>query len=138
METHAAERWLYERLAGDVALTAVVGTRIYNGLRSPSAPLPCVVFQLQAAGPDLMVVGAVRVWANLVYVVRGIVEGRSYTGEAKIIADRIDALLHAQQGSNADGAVWECVRERPFALVETTEAGREFRHVGGVYRVRAR
>jgi hypothetical protein len=141
METSAAETWLYATLTGDATLTGLVGARVYNTRRPADGAMPCVVFQLQASG-DVMVVGAVRVWSRLTYVVRGIAEPvpPSYEGTLKSIAGRIDALLHGKSGSNGAGTVWSCVRVRPFQMAETPPqlGGREFRHLGGVYEIQAR
>lgn len=134
METNATEQWLNTTLKADVALAAVVSTRIYNTRRPTSAVLPCVVFQLQAAGRDMVVLGGIRVWADMMYLVRGIAEQASYEGNLAIIADRIDVALHAKSGVSAAGVVHTVVRERPFQLVSVID-GREFRDLGGLYRI---
>ena len=138
METNAAEQWLSTTLKADAQLTALVGTRVYNTRRpSPTTPFPCVIFQLQAVRDDLMVLGGVRVWASLLYLVRGIAEQTSYEGNLATIANRIDAVLHAQSGTASAGVVWVAVRERPFQMSEIVD-GRTFAHLGGLYRIQAR
>lgn len=137
METNAVSRFIYSTLSADAQLTAVVGTRIFETRRpSPTTPFPCVISQLQAAGDDMMGVGPYRIWSSLLYLVRGITEQTSYEGNAAIIADRIDAALHAKSGTNVAGTVWSIVRERPFIMAEIVD-GREFRHAGGLYRIQA-
>lgn len=142
METNAAEAWLYSTLAADSALAAVVGTRIYNTRRPTGSAFPLVIFQHQG-GRDLTMLGAVRVWSQLTYLVRGIVEvfdaneQGSFEGSAKTIADRIDAVLHGKSGTNGSGTVYTCVRDQTFQLVETVD-GRQFRHLGGIYMIHAR
>ena len=138
METNAAEQWLSTTLKADATLAGLVSTRIYNTRRpSKDTPFPCVIFQLQAAGDDLMVLGGVRVWASLLYLVRGISEQTSYEGNLASIANRIDAVLHAQSGSATAGTIWVCARERPFQMSEIVD-GRTFAHLGGLYRIQAR
>lgn len=137
METSAAERFIHTTLSADTQLTAVVSTRIYNTRRPPNTALPAVVFQLQAGTNDFVALGGVRVWSSLLYLVRGIAEQTSFEGNLVTIANEIDGALHAASGSNVSGVVYTCVRERPFQLVEVTE-GREFRHLGGLYRIQAR
>lgn len=135
-ELFAAETWLYSVLAADASLAAVVGERIYSEQAWQTDPLPAmpiVLFQM-LSGNDLRGVGAVRVWVDAVYVVRGISDEDGYGGSLKTIADRIDAVLHAASGSNAEGTVVECVRDRPFKMPETIN-GRVYRHLGGVYRL---
>ena len=138
METNAAEQWLSTTLKADATLTGLVSTRIYN-TRRPSAttPFPVVIFQLQAAGDDLLVLGGVRVWAPLLYLVRGIAEQTSYEGTLASIANRIDTLLHAKSGTATAGTVWVAVRERAFQMSEIVD-GRTFAHLGGLYRIQAR
>lgn len=136
-EVNAIERWLYTVLSSDGALTAVVSTRIYAD-RIPqdvASPYPCVVFGHLSAR-DLMGVGAFRIWANSLYVIRAIDETESFAGNVKTAADRIDAVLHAASGSNVDGEIFACTRESPFRMSEETD-GRVFQHLGGQYRILA-
>ncbi len=135
METNVAEGWMTTLLKADAQLAAIVGTRVYNTTRKGA--VPCVLFQLQAPGADLMVLGGARVWTPLTYLVRGIAEQESYEGDLATIANRIDAVLHRTSGSNAAGTVFACVRIRAFQMVEQAN-GREFRHLGGLYEIKAR
>jgi hypothetical protein len=132
-ELTAADRWIYGVLSADAQLTAKVGNRIYSESAPQTAPLPYVVFSQQASY-DLMGVGPLRIWANAIFLIRGIAETTSYGGDLGIIVNRIDAVLHAQSGSNVDGVVVAAVRERPFRLAEMSN-GRNFRHEGGQYRM---
>lgn len=132
-ELNAADKWIYTALSGDAQLTAIVGPRIYAEQAPQGAALPYVVFNFQG-GADLMSVGPYRVWTNALMLVRGIAETASYAGSLATIADRIDAILHAQSGSNVDGVVYAAVRERPFRMPEMGN-GRQFRHAGGIYRL---
>jgi hypothetical protein len=137
VETNASEGWIKTSLAADTALTALVGTRIFNTVRDKDSALPCVVFQLQAPGNDFMVLGGARVWTPNLYLVRGIAEQDGFAGDLATIANRIDAVLHRGSGSNAAGTVFTCVRIRPFQMAEIAD-GRQFRHLGGIYEIRAR
>ena len=134
-EILSAEQWLYSALAADATLVAT-GATIYSGLVSQGATFPLVYVTLQRQDDDLMTVGTRRIWSTLHYAVRGVAETSSWKGTLLTLADRIDAALHAQSGTSTQGTVWECVREAPFALVEQAD-GREFRHLGGLYRLRA-
>jgi hypothetical protein len=137
-EEAAAQQYLLELLGDDSEMQGLV-----NGVWLKSVPqsslMPAVKIDRQDA-EDLMVVGLARVWANLSFLVRGIVhwEGGGqpdWTG-VRAIGDRIDALLHDHEGSNAEVAV-HAFREESFTD-ETLESGDLFLHVGGIYRVRAR
>lgn len=136
-ESAAIDRWLNTVLAADTQLAAVVGTRIYSDLAPQGTALPMVVYQMQSAN-DLMVLGAVRVWANAVYIVRGVAQSVAYGGTLLTMADRIDAVLHAASGGTVEGVVYECVREREFRMTEVGADGRQYRHMGGQYRILAK
>jgi hypothetical protein len=134
-ETLVAEQWLYTVLSGDTALAAVVGTRIYAYIAPEGAAMPYVVYQNQA-GRDVRGVGPLRIMANLLYVVKVIGATNSF-GTLEVAANRIDAVLQAASGTNVRGTVIACVREQPFALVESLESG-QYRHLGGIYRLWAK
>lgn len=138
METFAVARWIWGTLTADAALSAIVGSGVYDGVRKAGSALPCVVFQLQAPGNDFMTMNGVRIWNSSLWLVRGIAEQSSYGGQLLTIAYRIEALLHGQKGSNSDGVIYTCVRERPFQLREQPKEGTEYRHLGGLYRIQAR
>lgn len=135
-ESTAIDRWLNTVLAADTQLAAVVGTRIYADLAPDGAALPMVVYQMQSSR-DLMALGSHRVWANTLYLVRGVAQTIAYGGSLITIADRIDAALHAASGSTVEGVVYECVREGEFRLTETAN-GIQYRHLGGLYRILAK
>jgi hypothetical protein len=135
IETVAAEQWLYSKLSGDAQLAAVVGTRVY-GYRAPDgAALPYVLYQNQAAR-DVAGVGPARIGSSLMYLVRVVGETTTFAA-LQTAAARIDAVLQGAAGTVPDGEVWGCGREQPFVLVETN-AGKQVRHLGGVYRVWAK
>lgn len=135
-ETFVADSWLYAVLTGDSALMALApgGVHGYNN-PNRTATFPYVLFQLQGPGMDVRGVGPGRIMTPMVYLVRGIAEGNSFGGSLKSIADRIDDLLQARSGTAAGGVVIVCVREQPFALPESASDGRQFRHLGGIYRL---
>jgi hypothetical protein len=135
-ETFVADSWLYAVLTGDATLMGLAAGGVHGYNNPNRSPLfPYVLFQMQGAGQDVRGVGTARIMAPMVYVVRGISEGNSFGGSLRQIADRIDTLLHAASGTAAGGLVLVCVREQPFALPETAPDGRQYRHLGGIYRL---
>lgn len=136
-ETLSAEKWIYATLAADGALAAVVGTRIYADRipQNVASPYPCVLFGF-LSGVDFNAVGSVRVWTNMLYVVRAIDEVETFLGNIKTAAGRIDAVLHRASGSTSEGTVWAAIREQPYRMSEEAE-GRVFSHLGGVFRILA-
>ena len=135
-EPWVADSWLYAVLSGDATLAGLVAARIYAHNNPNRTPVfPYVLFQLQGNGADVRGVGPTRIMAPMVYLVRGIGEGNSFGGNLTTIADRIDTLLQAASGTAAGGVVLSCVREQPFALPEVAGDGRQYRHLGGIYRL---
>jgi len=128
----AAERWLVATLANDATLTGLGITGVYVDVAPESASFPCIVIGQQTAR-DVMVVGAYRIFENLLFLVRAVGQTQSYAALASA-ASRIDALLHRQSGSGADGTTWGCVREQSFRLAEV-QSGVQYRHSGGVFRL---
>lgn len=136
MVVNAADGWLYSVLSGDATLAGLVSTRVYGHIAPQEAAFPLVLFALQSSS-DVQILGPNRIMTNMHYVVRGVTEGGSFGGTLKTMAERIDAVLQAASGTVAAGQVFACVREQPFALVETVQ-GKQYRHLGGVYRLAAR
>ncbi len=84
---------------------------------------------------DVSAVGAIRVLVECVYVVRGVIAGQSYSAALNQIADRIDALLHRQEGTIAGGGyIVASYREQLFRLPEAQNSI-QYRHLGGQYRI---
>ena len=133
-EIAVAERWIYGRLYADATLIAKGVTGVYADRAPDSAKPPYIVFALLTPR-DVWTVETVRIMSTLPYVVRAIGAGRGAV-TLDDIADRVDALLHAQGGSpTGGGLVLACVRERPFTLTERTNDGVYLRHLGGIYRL---
>lgn len=131
-ETARVRAFIYLTLTGDTALAALIGTRCYHGVAPAGVADPYVVFQMLSGGNDLMVVGAIRIWANPLYLIKAVRKGSS-TGPLEPIADRIDALLHAKSGTVTNGVIWSVARERPHELPELTD-GVQYSNLGGEYR----
>lgn len=136
-EAAAAGQYLVDYLTADTTLQGLV-----NGVWRKSVPqsqaFPVVKID-RLDGDDLMVVGLNRVWADMTFLVRGIVHwqagGQPDWTDVRTVGDRLDALLHGHEGTGAGVSV-HSFREEPWDD-ETVESGDLFLHVGGVYRVRA-
>mgnify|MGYP000907081231 CR=1 FL=1 len=137
-EIAAVDTWLYTTLRASAELAATVGARIYDAQAPAGAAPPYVVFQLQAAGADTVVVGGIRIATNVLYAVRAVTCGAGYAA-ASTIAGHIDAALHGRRATITAGVVLSCHRERPLKLPpEVTEGGETYYHEGGIYRLRVR
>lgn len=138
-EEAAAQDYLRTYLTADATLAALLQGGVFLRSTPQSARFPVVKIDRQDAD-DLMVVGLNRVWADLSFLVRGIVHwtgrGAPDWTSARSIGDRLDTLLHRHEGANASISV-HVFREEPFTD-ETVEGGDLFLHSGGIFRVRAR
>jgi hypothetical protein len=124
-EIVVAEQYIYGKLA------ALVGGRVYSGIAPATATYPLIVFQVQSPGADVTVIGGERIWADPLFLVRAVGKSASWSS-VSATADAIDVALHNTSG----GAVVWCRRESPFSLIEVTDAGIQYRHLGGLYRLR--
>jgi hypothetical protein len=137
-EEAAAQEYVRALLEADATLTDMLGGGVWLRSVAQTARYPVVKIDRQDAS-DLMVVGLARVWADLAFLVRGIVHwtgsGQPDWTDVRAIADRIDALLHDHEGSNGEVQV-HAFREESFTD-ETLEPDL-YLHAGGISRVRAR
>ena len=131
-ELYAVDKWLYTMLSSDTTLMSLA-TGIYTFPVPTTAVLPYVVYQEQTP-IDIQGVGAARIGITGLWLVRGVARATSWGGTLDAIADRIDEVLQAKAGSNIDGVIWACGRERPFRLIENVTTG-QYRHAGGQYRI---
>jgi hypothetical protein len=138
-EEAAAQQYLLDYLNADSTLTAMLSSGVWLRSVPQSSSFPAVKIDRQDS-EDLMVVGLARVWANLSFLIRGIVHwrggGQPDWTDVRAIGDRLDALLHDHEGDDGTVAV-HSFREESYTD-ETIESGDLFLHVGGIYRVRAR
>lgn len=134
-ELVAVDTYIYSRLT---AAPALVSSRVYAAEAPQSQATPYIVYQLQGGFDDLTEVGAVRVWANLLYLIKVVGQGTSYTALDATV-NEIDARLHRTSGPvGASAYVDACIREQPFRMAETTPSGVAYRHAGALYRLRVR
>ena len=131
-EIVTAETWLYSKL-NEATLKGYATGGIFTWPAPTEYSQPYVLFQMQS-GRDIRGNGPTIIGVNGLWLVRAIFEQASWGGNLKAAADRINTLLHAASGTATGGTIWACVRTEPFQLVEVV-AGRQFRHLGGIYRL---
>lgn len=133
-----AKTWLRATLAADSTLVALIGgagsPRIYDAPAPESAAYPYVVYKPYTPGRDLAVIGGIRVWSELLYIVKAVHRAESYADPLQTLAERIDALLHRASGAVTGGQVIACVRVSPLELPELKNSV-NYRHLGGVYQL---
>ena len=124
---------LYSALTGGTALTALLaGTAsIYDSLVPRGSSYPVVVFHLSGGGDANE---TPRRRKELLYSVKAISELGAK--EAGNIDAQIDPLLHEASVSAIGWTNFSLKRESDFSYAETTPEGRNYWHVGGIYRLR--
>lgn len=138
-EEAACQDYLRTYLEADATLMGLLQSGVWLRSVAQSAKFPVVKIDRQDA-EDLMVVGLERVWADLSFLVRGVVHwtgsGQPNWADARAIGDRLDTLLHDHTAVTATLEV-HAFREESYTD-ESIEASDLFLHCGGIYRVRAR
>jgi len=129
---------IYTTLQAGTALTALLaGTtsafpmNIYHLQAQDNAPLPYVVFSIQAGGDENQT--PKRRKNNLLYI-----RGYSDTSAANAgsIDTEIDALLNGQAITSAGWANIYTRRENDIELIENLPSGEKIYCMGGFYRMR--
>jgi hypothetical protein len=134
-EVSIIDSWVYAQLAGNVTVAQMVGTRIFNTYAPPDIAFPFIIFQQQTLR-DVRGVGSDRIMVDTLYVVKGVSQGSDFS-QLGTLASAIDVALNVPAGGAATGGlVLASVRDEPFALTEVDD-GKQFRHMGGVYRIYA-
>lgn len=138
--TRAAE-WIYTRLAGTSAVTAIVGSgsaaRIYADVAPPGAAWPFVIFQHQGSVDVTGQNPGTRVLVSSLWTIKAVGRGESYAALATL-ADAIDTAMQGAAGTADDATIYSCVREQPIQFAElddSTTPGEQWRHLGALWRV---
>lgn len=130
-----AEKWLYATLGGDPTLAGLVDDRISGTLSPELLETPYVTFLLQSPR-DIIGVGGVRISTDNLYIVKAVAQTSTWD-DLLPIANRIDYLIHRPHSVMTEGSgSLTCIRERVHEQAEV-EKGLQYRHLGGIYRIRA-
>lgn len=127
--------WMYALLNDDVTITAQTGGRIYVDQAPQDAATPLVLFAF-LGGSDRLLSYRGRL-SSVLYLVRAVTEGESYTPITPI-ADRIDELLTTRvpdRGTIVDDTrITSCYREQPHQRKDAA-FGVPTMYLGGFYRI---
>lgn len=138
IESLVAEQFINARLRADTALVALLSDGA-NGIYTDIIPVKATYPAVQVvyySGADLMHLGNTHIWSDLYYIVRGVCEGGSFVPLSDI-AKRLTAALDNAQGNSTGGTVFGVVRTGPFRMAEA-DGERQFRHLGGYFRIFAK
>lgn len=134
-ETFVIEEWMYGILSARPTLITKVAGRIHEGEPPNNPTYPLIVYNWQA-GNDVRGIGATRIMANCLYLVRAITKGDSFSPLVDIVKD-IDAALHDVRGNAPSGAIISSWRVEPYKD-SPVEGGVLYKALGGLYRVLVR
>lgn len=132
-EIETIDKWIYQTLSADAALTAIVGNRIYTELAPQLVDQPMVIYHQQSPSTDLMEVGQRRVWTQGRWMVKLVGRTQSFV-DLYSAFDRIETLLHRADGVVGSGNVLAVTREQIVKYVELSD-GIQWRHFGGIYNI---
>ncbi len=133
VEDNVVSLWLTSLFEADGVLPGLAVGGVWSGPAEPETSYPIIRFSLQSS---IVVrgVGTTEIMVNMLWHIRAVCEGASFAPVTPI-ASRIHTLI---QGINAltvtDGTIVSCVREQALRL-ESIQAGRDFRSLGGIYRI---
>lgn len=130
------EPWLYAKMTGDSALVSLVTLDGISGTLSvETLPLPYATF-LNQSTRDIGVVDGGRITTDNLYMIKAVAKTGSWS-DVLPIARRINALfdLPGQVITLSNGSL-SCYKERTVQYPEVDE-GLQYRHLGGIFRIRA-
>ncbi len=133
VEDMLAEKWLKDTLSGDSTLMAAALGGIWDGPARDGTKYPIVRYDLQSA-VETRTTDLTTLWLNMLWLIRGVAETTSLA-TLRTISNRINVKLHGSHDvAVTDGMIMWCSREQGFNQ-QAVENGREYRHVGGIYRI---
>lgn len=135
-EVTEAEIWLRATLLAHTGVTSVFGSNVYTHPGPRNASYPKLTYNLLAPSDDTMLVGTDTWWANLRFLIRGIIEG----DDRLTITDGIAAVkdaIHGKTGVTTNAQIVSCVRLRPFQMFEMQDS-KAYLHLGGEYKLQVR
>lgn len=133
IEQQVAADWLFDTLSADSVIAAAAVGGVWDGPAKDETPYPILRFDLQSA---LTVRGNsfFEIMQNMLWLVRMVGVGGSYV-PLEQAAQQIQSLLHGVSAVPVSGGMIESsAREQTFRQ-SRVDGGREFRHLGGLYRI---
>lgn len=130
------DKWLYSTLTGDATLTGLVGGRISGTLSDQVLALPYVHFSLQS-DRNIIALGGETIVVDCRYLVKAVGKTSSWSTILPI-ARRINQLVHRPYETFQVAGVGSLSTHRD-SIVQQAEidSGIQYRHLGGIYRIRA-
>jgi hypothetical protein len=137
--TFALFKFLYQRLAADSEVAALVGTRIYREQAPQGAVFPCVILAFNG-GRNRWTIGTCDpLYTEQRVLVKAVTreDGGGFEAADRIVS-AVDAAVTGAFGRiTASGRIWQLkgwYPVEPVSYLETT-GGEQYQHVGSVYEV---
>ena len=132
------EPWLYARISSDSVITDLVADRVYGTFVDSSVDERHVIFALNSPR-DVVGVGRARIILDALYVAKAVAPTSSWD-DLTPVAKRLDELLHGavEQAVELEGDVVGYIagcRREQIVQYPQEEAGAQWRHLGGLYRI---
>lgn len=102
-EDDVVGQFIYSTLISDAPLAAYAPGRVHEGVAEADVVTPYVVYQM-VSSRDVMVVGAARLWSNMLWDITVVTQGADLRVPRPAV-DRIDELMHTASGSVVNGGV---------------------------------
>lgn len=136
-EVQATATWLTGVFNADTGPTGIVGLApggVWDGAATEGTEYPILRFDTQSDGVVVRGNSFTEIWLSTLWLIRGVTNDANFDALTPIAA-RIQALVHGVTSQAVPGGmIVECMREQAFRL-ETLQGGKEFRHLGGIYRI---
>ena len=129
------EKTLYQALSSNSKVTSTVGTKIKRNSAKGAAP-PYVIWQFQG-GRGLKIVGGIRLWDDLDFIVKAVCEGESLA-PIETTAEGIQEALEDKQFT-IDGRLVSTFVSDPITYEETDPDNpkAKYQHLGWRVLIRA-
>jgi hypothetical protein len=131
-EISIALEWLYSRLTNDATLQGIPIGGVFRGVAPDKTATPYILL-IHQGGHDVYQPGANRIMSDLVFQIVAIGPAANWNN-IQTAATRIDFLLEAMSGTNADGNILACRRQQPLSSEEIVN-GATWTRLGGLYRI---
>jgi len=133
--TGIVEPWLWATLTEDEVLSALVAGHFSATLSPDPLPDPYLTFLMQSTR-DVVGMSGDTISTDNLYIVKAVARSSSWD-EVEAIFSRAHALIHRPNAVMQSGSgSLTCVREQIVQYPEI-DAGVQYRHLGGIYRIRA-
>jgi hypothetical protein len=132
-EIQECKNWIYDQLAAEASITAVVSGRIYADHYPGERVFPYVLFNLMAA-TDVNGLGTVREQTQAVFQIRIVTKGAP-DSNAKLVDKLLDDLFQTQVNTLSGEFYFSSRREGTIDRPEYDNAQQRYHNSGGLYRI---